>query len=182
MMQSYATLWTLTSPPRWNPEDTQACLTCPHPFFIRRCLLSSSPLLLFALRITVSKSNLKPCALFPSGPLPLNLLSQYGESCFLPQEKGFHALRHWFLPSLPSRDSIHQQRQLPSPASKWDQCSNGGQVRKAQRRGKESPNQTSPIHTLFKYIWVYVHYHICGWSVLQNWCTKNSICNVRNCY
>ena len=85
VMQSHATLWTLwPALPRWNPEEAQARLLCLHPSSIWRCLLSASPLLLFALRITVSKINLNPRALFPSGPLPLNLLSQCDESCFLP--------------------------------------------------------------------------------------------------
>lgn len=68
----------------WNPEEARVCLPCLHSFSIWKCLPSCSSLLLFALRITVSKINLSPRASFPSGLLPLNLLSQCGESCFLP--------------------------------------------------------------------------------------------------
>lgn len=66
VVQNKATLWTLTRP-QVKPEETQVCLHCLHPFCLWKCLPSYSALLLFALRITVSKINLNPRAPFPSG-------------------------------------------------------------------------------------------------------------------
>lgn len=77
---------TLTSPQEkpWGSQNLPPHL---HPLCIWRFLPSCLPPILFDLRITVSKINLNPCALFPFGHLCLNLLSQGGEGSFLPSRK-----------------------------------------------------------------------------------------------
>lgn len=134
------------------------------PSFIQRCLPACSPQLLSALRITGSKISVSPCAPFPLGHLPLNLLSPCGEHCVLSlggKSPGINTLvegrcvyragtlsasKGCFLPQLPDEISTSQDK---------------GQVKEAQRRGK-APTQILPLQTLFKCIHAYVHENLYG--------------------
>ena len=78
--------------------------------------------------------------------------------------------------------SLQPQFPLPSLASEWDPLSNVGQVRKAQRRGKESPNQMSPF-TLYSNAFGYMFtiIHVAEVSCKTD-AQKIQSCNVRNYY
>lgn len=151
----------------------------PSPLLHLEGLPSGSALLLFALRITVSKINLNPRAVFPWGYLPLNFLSQCGKSCFLPPGEGISDINTLVEEVFTEQGPCLPAKSASQPLNETSPFKEEGQVREAQKRG-QVPTQVLPIQTLFKCISAYIHKSIYSLVSCKTDAQKFNLVIIRN--